>query len=100
MIHLAVSVTKQANDVKPSRLAAAQQAIHVFLDRVPKRVRVGLILFAGVPQQATPPTTDHALVAQAVDDADVFQGGFGGTAIGGALGAAVKAGPASAGRRG
>ena len=97
---LDVSGSMQANDVKPSRLAAAQQAIHVFLDRVPKRVRVGLILFAGVPQQATPPTTDHALVAQAVDDADVFQGGFGGTAIGDALAAAVKAGLASAGIRG
>jgi len=97
---LDVSGSMQANDVKPSRLAAAQQAINVFLDRVPKRVRVGLILFAGVPQQATPPTTDHALVAQAVNDADVFQGGFGGTAIGDALAAAVKAGLASAGIQG
>jgi Ca-activated chloride channel family protein len=97
---LDVSGSMQANDVKPSRLAAAQQAIHVFLDRVPKRVRVGLILFAGVPEEATPPTTDHALVAQAVDDADVFQGGFGGTAIGDALAAAVKVGIASAGIQG
>jgi Ca-activated chloride channel homolog len=97
---LDVSGSMQANDVKPSRLAAAQQAIHVFLDRVPKRVKVGLILFAGVPQEATPPTTDHELVAQAVDDADVFQGGFGGTAIGDALAAAVKAGLVSAGIQG
>jgi Ca-activated chloride channel family protein len=97
---LDVSGSMQANDVKPSRLAAAQQAIHVFLDRVPKRVKVGLILFAGVPEEATPPTSDHALVAQAVDDADVFQGGFGGTAIGDALAAAVKVGLASAGIQG
>jgi Ca-activated chloride channel homolog len=97
---LDVSGSMQANDVKPTRLGAAQQAIHVFLDRVPKRVRVGLILFAGVPEEATPPTTDHALVAQAVDDADVFQGGFGGTAIGDALAAAVKVGIASAGIQG
>ena len=94
---LDVSGSMQANDVKPTRLAAAQQAIHVFLDRVPKRVRVGLILFAGVPEEATPPTTDHQLVAQAVDEADIFQGGFGGTAIGDALAAAVKVGLASAG---
>ncbi|HUZ97788.1 MAG TPA: VWA domain-containing protein [Gaiellaceae bacterium] len=97
---LDVSGSMQANDVKPTRLAAAQQAINVFLDRVPKRVRVGLILFAGVPEEATPPTTDHALVAQAVDEADVFQGGFGGTAIGDALAAAVKVGIASAGIQG
>jgi Ca-activated chloride channel homolog len=94
---LDVSGSMQANDVKPTRLAAAQQAIHVFLDRVPKRVKVGLILFAGVPEEATPPTTDHHLVEQAVDDADIFQGGFGGTAIGDALAAAVKVGLASAG---
>jgi Ca-activated chloride channel family protein len=97
---LDVSGSMHANDVKPSRLVAAQKAIHVFLDRVPKRVRVALILFAGVPEEATPPTTDHALVAQAVDDADVFQGGFGGTAIGDALAAAVKIGVASAGIQG
>lgn len=94
---LDVSGSMQANDVKPTRLAAAQEAIHTFLDRVPKRVKVGLILFAGVPEEATPPTTDHALVAQAADEADVFQGGYGGTAIGDALAAAVKVGLSSAG---
>ena len=94
---LDVSGSMQANDVKPTRLEAAQQAIHVFLDRVPKRVKVGLVLFAGVPELATPPTTDHHLVEQAVDEADIFQGGFGGTAIGDALAAAVKVGLTSAG---
>jgi len=94
---LDVSGSMQANDVKPTRLAAAQQAVHLFLDRVPKRVKIGLVLFAGVPEEATPPTTDHKLVEQAVDDADVFQGGFGGTAIGDALAEAVKVGLASAG---
>lgn len=94
---LDVSGSMQANDVKPTRLAAAQEAIHTFLDRVPSRVKVGLVLFAGVPEEATPPTTDHNLVAQAVDDADIFQGGFGGTAIGDALSEAVKVGLQSAG---
>ncbi|MDE3191081.1 MAG: VWA domain-containing protein [Acidobacteriota bacterium] len=96
---LDVSGSMEANDVRPTRLAAAQQAIHTFLDRVPKRVRVGLVLFAGVPEEATPPTTDHALVAQAVDEASIVQGGFGGTAIGDALAEAVKVGLASAGVR-
>jgi Ca-activated chloride channel homolog len=93
---LDVSGSMQANDVKPSRLAAAQKAIHVFLDRVPSRVRVGLILFAGEADVATPPTTDHALVGQAVDDAGLFHG-FGGTAIGDALAVAVQVGLKSAG---
>lgn len=94
---LDVSGSMQANDVKPTRLAAAQQAIHTFISRVPKNVKIGLVLFAGVPEEATPPTTDHRLVEQSVDDADIFQGGFGGTAIGDALAAAVKVGLASAG---
>jgi Ca-activated chloride channel homolog len=94
---LDVSGSMEANDVKPSRLAAAQGAISEFLKRVPPRVRVGLVLFAGVPEEATPPTTNHALVAQAADEASVFRGDAGGTAIGDALAFAVKVGQKSAG---
>lgn len=97
---LDVSGSMEANDVKPSRLAAAQGAIRAFLKRVPPRVRVGLVLFAGVPEEATPPTTNHALVQQSVDAANVFRGGFGGTAIGDALAFAVKVGQRSAGIQG
>jgi Ca-activated chloride channel family protein len=97
---LDVSGSMEANDVKPSRLAAAQGAIRAFLTRVPPRVRVGLVLFAGVPEEATPPTTNHALVQQSVDAANVFRGGFGGTAIGDALAFAVKVGQKSAGTQG
>ena len=94
---LDVSGSMQANDVKPTRLAAAQQALNIFLDRVPKRVRLALILFAGEPVEAAPPTTDHDLVRQAVNDANVFEGGMGGTAIGDALADAVRVGLRSAG---
>jgi len=97
---LDVSGSMEANDVKPTRLAAAQGAIRTFLKKVPSRVRVGLVLFAGVPEEATPPTTNHVLVGQAADDADVFRGGFGGTAIGDALAFAVKVGLKSAGVQG
>jgi Ca-activated chloride channel homolog len=86
---LDVSGSMQAVDVKPTRLAAAQKAIHTFLAKVPSRVRVGLILFAGEAQVATPPTRDHALVGEAVDAAGEFRG-FGGTAIGDALAVAVR----------
>ena len=44
-----VSGSMQATDVKPTRLGAAQDAVRTFLDHVPKRVRVGLIAFAGEP---------------------------------------------------
>jgi len=88
---LDVSGSMQAQDVKPTRLAAAQKAIHTFLDKVPKRLRVGLILFAAEAEVATPPTADHELVGRAVDDAAFFEG-FGGTAIGDALATAVQLG--------
>ncbi len=94
---LDVSGSMQANDVKPTRLVAAQQALRIFLKKVPSRVRLALILFAGEAEVAAPPTRDHALVLQAVDDAGVQLGGGGGTAIGDALAAAVRLGLSSAG---
>jgi Ca-activated chloride channel homolog len=95
---LDVSGSMQAIDVKPTRLVAAQKAIHTFLDRVPSRVRVGLVLFAGEAQVATPPTRDHQLVGDAVDAAGEFRG-FGGTAIGDAIATAVRLGIQATGER-
>jgi Ca-activated chloride channel family protein len=83
------SGSMQATDVKPTRLAAAQEAVLTFLQKAPKNVRVGLIVFAGEPQVAAPPTTDHDLVRQAVQSIGDFPG-YGGTAIGDALAAAVQ----------
>src|SRR5439155_722603 len=62
----------------------------------PDRLKIGLVLFAGDAEVATPPTTDHSLVAQGVDDANFFRG-FGGTAIGDAIATAVQVGLRSAG---
>jgi Ca-activated chloride channel family protein len=96
---LDVSGSMQAIDVKPTRLVAAQRALHTFLDKVPPRLKVGLVLFAGEAQVATPPTTDHGLVSEAIDEVDFFHG-FGGTAIGDALASAVQVGLRSVGVRG
>ena len=84
-----VSGSMRATDVKPSRLGAAQAALRKFLDQVPSQVRVALVAFAGDPQVASPPTTDYDLVREAVGSLDYFSG-FGGTAIGDALAAAVE----------
>jgi len=89
-----VSRSMEARDVKPTRLAAATAAVRTFLDKVPKRLRVGLIAFAGDPAVAAPPTTDHGLVREALDTIQWFPG-FGGTAIGDALAAAVELGQQS-----
>jgi len=85
------SRSMQARDVRPTRLGAAQEAMRTFLDQVPDRLRVGLVVFAGEAQVATPPTNDHELVRQSVDEIDSFLV-FGGTAIGDALAAAVELG--------
>jgi Ca-activated chloride channel family protein len=86
-----VSRSMESKDVKPSRIGAATAAVRTFLDRVPDRLQVGLIAFAGDPAVAAPPTTDHDLVRKALDTIEWFPS-FGGTAIGDALAAAVKLG--------
>ena len=94
-----ISGSMSSTDVKPTRLEAAQAAVRTFLDHVPSRVRVGLIAFAGEPQVAAPPTTDREVLRASLDEIG-FLHGFGGTAIGDALAAAValakpdNAGPA------
>ncbi|HEU0248398.1 MAG TPA: VWA domain-containing protein [Gaiellaceae bacterium] len=90
------SRSMQAEDVKPTRLGAAQEAIRTFLDQAPDGLRVGLVVFAGDAQVATPPTRDHELVETAVDEIDQFLV-FGGTAIGDALRTAVELGRQSTG---
>ena len=91
IIVIDVSRSMQARDVKPNRIGAAQAAVRTFLDRVPKRLRIGLIAFAGEPAVATPPTTDHRLVREALATIQWFPS-FGGTAIGDALAEAVRVG--------
>ena len=85
------SRSMQAKDVEPTRLGAAQEALRTFLDRAPDDLRVGLVVFAGEAQVATPPTDDHELVEAAITDIDEFLV-FGGTAIGDALQTAVLLG--------
>jgi Ca-activated chloride channel family protein len=88
---LDVSRSMEARDVKPTRLGAAKRAIRLFLDRAPERLRIGMVVFAGVPQVASPPTTDHEQVSASLDNLGDYAT-FGGTAIGDALSMAVDVG--------
>jgi Ca-activated chloride channel homolog len=85
------SLSMQARDVEPTRLEAAKSAVRTFLDRAPDRLKVGLIVFSGEAQTAAPPTTDHQIVRDSIGEIGVFSG-YGGTAIGDALAAAVELG--------
>ena len=91
------SRSMQAEDVAPTRLGAAQEAVRTFLDQAPDGLRVGLVVFAGEAQIATPPTSDHELVHTAVDTIDSFLL-FGGTAIGDALQTATELGKRATGQ--
>jgi len=93
-----VSGSMHATDVKPTRLGAAQAAVRTFLERVPKRVRVGLIAFSSEPEVAAPPSTDRELVRQSLDQLDFLQA-YGGTALGDALAAAVELGKKTIGEQ-
>jgi Ca-activated chloride channel homolog len=88
---LDVSRSMEARDVKPNRIGAAKKAIRLFLDRAPDRLKVGMVVFAGVPQVASPPTTDHEQVSVSLDNLGDYAT-FGGTAIGDALSMAVDVG--------
>jgi Ca-activated chloride channel family protein len=91
-----VSRSMESKDVKPSRIGAATAAVRTFLDKVPDRLQVGLIAFAGDPAVAAPPTTDHSLVRDALRTLEWYPS-FGGTAIGDALAEAVRLGQEAVG---
>jgi Ca-activated chloride channel homolog len=93
-----VSRSMEARDVKPNRIGAAQQALRSFLERVPDRLQIGLIAFAGEPAVAAPPTADHELVREALETIRWYPS-FGGTAIGDALAEAVRVGQEAVGGR-
>ena len=60
------SLSMRAQDVKPTRLAAARAAARAFLDRVPDTYRVGVVGFTERAYVAVPPTHDRALARAAL----------------------------------
>lgn len=81
LLALDISRSMRVEDVKPSRMVAAQEAAKAFLAEVPARIEVGLVTFAGSAQVAQSATTDRASLAQALD---AVQMQFG-TALGSAI---------------
>jgi len=81
LLAMDVSRSMQVSDVKPTRLAAAQEAAKTFLRELPRDIEVGLVTFAATAQVVQPATTDRDSVASAID---AFQMQYG-TAIGSAI---------------
>jgi Ca-activated chloride channel family protein len=76
-----------ATDVSPSRLVAARDAGEAFLAKVPKRVRVGGVVFNNAAEAVASPTTDRAAVKDALTAAMKPSGG---TATGDALATSLE----------
>jgi Ca-activated chloride channel homolog len=81
ILALDVSNSMRANDVKPTRLGAAQAAVEAFVAKVPKKFQVGIVTFASRATVALPPTTDRSLVHDALSSLH----SSGGTALGDAV---------------
>jgi Ca-activated chloride channel family protein len=67
ILSMDVSGSMRSEDIKPSRLAAAQAAAKAFLTTTPPTVRVGLVTFAGFAALIVPPTTDRQRIMEEID---------------------------------
>jgi Ca-activated chloride channel family protein len=81
LIAIDSSLSMSSQDVRPSRLIAAQRAAQAFVDAMPKKFRVGVIGFAGRAYVALPPTEERGLVRNALTSLKPGQG----TALGDAV---------------
>ena len=87
VLALDVSRSMTATDVQPSRLAAAQLAARMFIDRIPAPFRVGVVTFATRAHVATPPTADREVASDALSEIRSGEG----TALGEAIELALRA---------
>ncbi len=90
MIALDVSNSMMAQDIKPSRLSRAKQAISNLIDRLDGD-RVGIIVFAGNAYTQLPITTDYAAAKMFLANISTESVPSQGTAIADALNLAVGA---------
>lgn len=81
LLVLDISGSMNATDVEPTRMDAAKEAAHAFLDAVPDGFRVGVISFEATVRLDHPPSTDREEAHVAVDRLRAE----GGTSIGDAL---------------
>ncbi|MGH3980720.1 MAG: VWA domain-containing protein [Pseudonocardiaceae bacterium] len=66
MLVIDVSLSMQATDIEPSRLAAAQQSATKFANDLTPGVNLGLVSFAGSPTVLVSPTAERASVRGAI----------------------------------
>jgi Ca-activated chloride channel homolog len=62
-----VSLSMRANDVEPTRIAAAQSAAKAFVQEQPPDVLIGIVSFAGTASVVQPPTHNRDDLVAAID---------------------------------
>src|SRR4029077_11171202 len=82
-----VSGSMRADDVKPTRLAAAQAAARAFVKDTPRSTRIGVVAFAGSAALVQPPTRSREDVYAAIDGLQLQNA----TAVGAGILASLKA---------
>jgi Ca-activated chloride channel family protein len=82
-----VSGSMRANDVKPTRLAAAQAAARAFIADTPRHTRIGLVAFAGSAALVQQPTSNRDALYDAIEQLQLQNA----TAIGSGILASLKA---------
>ena len=76
-----VSGSMRAEDVKPNRLVASQEAAKAFVANLPREVRVGVVSFAGTAAVVQAPTSSRDDVLQAIDRFQLQRGTATGSGI-------------------
>jgi Ca-activated chloride channel family protein len=81
MLAMDVSGSMRAEDVKPNRLVASQEAAKAFVNNLPREVRVGVVSFAGTAAVVQAPTTSREDVIKAIDRFQLQRGTATGSGI-------------------
>ncbi len=82
-----VSGSMRADDVKPTRLAAAQAAARAFVNDTPRSTRIGIVAFAGSAALVQPPTHNREDILAAIDQLQLQNA----TAVGSGILVSLKA---------
>jgi len=86
ILSMDVSGSMRATDVKPSRIAAAQEAARAFVAEQPKSTRIGVVSFAATASVVQSPTHSREDIIAAIDRFQLQRG----TAVGSGILVALK----------
>ena len=87
ILDIDVSLSMEATDVLPSRIATAKEAAKSFVGLLPARINLGLVSFGGQANLLVPPTRDREAIRRAISGLHLQES----TAIGEAIFTSLQA---------